>query len=150
MKLFFENKKPSLKLYEGNCFLVMDELLKQKINLIELIENYYENTTAIDVYDDKTAYIYLNNKTISKFYITIGNKTEFYENLKTFPYEVLHKEPYNGFKWIIAFVMMAIFLGTLLKFNQHSGIRNSIYTEEKKVKTTLKDIAGLEEIQKDV
>ena len=129
---------------------ILNLLNKTQLSHKNFIENYYENTTAIDVYDDKTAYIYLNNKTISKFYITIGNKTEFYENLKTFPYEVLHKEPYNGFKWIIDFVMMAIFLGTLLKFNQHSGIRNSIYTEEKKVKTTLKDIAGLEEIQKDV
>ncbi len=31
MKTYFENKNPSIKLYNGNCFFIMDELIKKKI-----------------------------------------------------------------------------------------------------------------------
>ena len=47
----------------------------------KFFNDYFSNTTQIDLYE-KSASIYLNNSTFSKYQITLRNSSEFQDNLE--------------------------------------------------------------------
>ena len=54
-------------------------------------EKYKMNTTRVDIYDDNTAYIFLNNRTSTKHYLNLANYSE--EMVKG-DYDILYKKSY--------------------------------------------------------
>jgi len=108
------------------------------------VNDYLDNTTKINIYNQKTAHLFLNNKTNPTHFVAIQNMTHF-DNLlaeHNFQHEVLHKYPYAQ-KFLESGVMF-LFMGLLLLRGRRAfGFRGSIYSEDK-VKTRLKDVAGLE------
>ena len=121
-------------------------------NMIQVSERQFftdfaENTTRLELYNDHTANIFLNNNTSADHFIRFGNDTGFEKRLDAYPFEVLHKVAYfqnvlQSF-WIIALFAMLRYSGRLI------GISRSIYTEDK-VKTRLKDVAGLEHQKQEI
>ena len=113
----------------------------------QFFTDFAENTTRLELYNDHTANIFLNNNTSADHFIRFGNDTGFENKLDAYPFEVLHKVAY--FKhvlqsfWIIALFAMLRYSGRLI------GVSRSIYTEDK-VKTRLKDVAGLEHQKQEI
>ena len=113
----------------------------------QFFTDFAENTTRLELYNDHTANIFLNNNTSADHFIRFGNDTGFEKRLDVYPFEVLHKVAYfqnimQSF-WIIALFAMLRYSGRLI------GISRSIYTEDK-VKTRLKDVAGLEHQKQEI
>lgn len=108
------------------------------------INDYFDNTTKIHIYNQKTAHLFLNNKTIANYFVSIQNITHFDNLLAThdFQYEVLHKYPYVQ-KFLESGAMFLFISFLLLRGRNVFGFRGSIYSEDK-VTTRLKDVAGLE------
>ena len=67
-------------------------------------EKYKMNTTRVDIYDDNTAYIFLNNRTSTKHYLHLGNNSE--EMVKG-DYDILYKKSY--FKKILIIFLQYFF-----------------------------------------
>ena len=112
-------------------------------------EQYKMNTTRVDIYDDNIAYIYLNNDTFSKYYLNLGNKSE---EMVVGDYDILYKNSY--FKKAINNLFTIIFLMSIVLFRGGGSIgtnmRNFVCINNKKNKVTLADVAGLEDIKKEV
>ena len=65
-------------------------------NMIQVSERQFftdfaENTTRLELYNDHTANIFLNNNTSADHFIRFGNDTGFEKRLDEYPFEVLHK-----------------------------------------------------------
>ena len=110
-------------------------------------EKYKMNTTRVDIYDDNTAYIFLNNRTSTKHYLHLGNNSE--EMVKG-DYDILYKKSY--FKKIFDNFFAVFFLMSMVFFRNGSmgaaNMRNFVCINNKKNKVTLDDVAGLEDIKK--
>jgi len=108
------------------------------------INDYFDNTTKIHIYNQKTAHLFLNNKTMATHFVAIQNMT-YFDNIladHNYQHEVLHKYPY--IQKILESGAMFLFMGFILSRGRNAfGFRGSIYSEDK-VKTRLKDVAGLE------
>jgi len=108
------------------------------------INDYFDNTTTIHIYNRKSAHLFLNNKTMATHFVAIQNMTYFDKILAdhNFQHEVLHKYPY--IQKFLESGAMFLFMGFILLRGRNAfGFRGSIYSEDK-VKTRLKDVAGLE------
>ena len=108
------------------------------------INDYFDNTTKIHIYNQKTAHLFLNNKTMATHFVAIQNMT-YFDNIladHNYQHEVLHKYPY--IQKILESGAMFLFMGFILSRGRNAfGFLGSIYSEDK-VKTRLKDVAGLE------
>jgi len=96
------------------------------------------------IFNQKSAHLFLNNKTIANHFIAIQNMSRFDNLLVTqgFQYEVLHKYPYVQ-KFMESSMMLFLMGFLFLRGRNVFGFRGSIYSEDK-VTTRLKDVAGLE------
>ena len=114
----------------------------------QFFTTYIDNTTQVELYNDRTANIFLNNNTIAKHFIQFGNDTQFEKRIEDSPFEVYHKIAY--FKNIIQSISMALFFFVLMRARTLIGFTGkSIYSEDK-VDTRLKDVAGLEHQKQEV
>ena len=79
-------------------------------------KDYFMNTTQIDFYGNSSAYIYLNNDTVSSKFINVGSKVEFLENLENNNYseEFLYKKQSLLYKKTLDFIFLGIFFSFLL------------------------------------
>ena len=107
-----------------------------------------DNTTQVNLYNDNTANILLNNETVAYHFIRLGNDTGFESQLDSYPFEVLHKVDYV--KKILETILLFIFLVILVNSRALIGFTSkSIYSEDKVV-TRLKDVAGLDHQKQEV
>ena len=96
------------------------------------LNEYFDNTTKIHIYNQKSAHLFLNNKTISHHFIAIQNMSHFDNLLVTqgFQYEVLHKYPYVQ-KFMESGMMLFLMGFLFLRGRNVFGFRGSIYSEDK-------------------
>lgn len=116
-------------------------------------KDYFMNTTQIDFYGNSSAYIYLNNDTVSSKFINVGSKVEFLENLENNNYseEFLYKKQSLLYKKTLDFIFLGIFFSFLLfgRNYMNFGFTKHIKSNNK-VKIKLKDVAGLEYNKKEI
>ena len=119
-----------------------------QISQKQFFSDYVDNTTQVDLYNDNTANILLNNKTVASHFIRLGNNTGFESQLEPYPFEVLHK--INYIRKILESILVFAFLIVLLNSRNLIGFTSrSIYSEDK-VKTRLDDVAGLDHQKQEV
>ena len=75
-------------------------LLFDFLNIVQLsskqfFNDFFFNTTHIDIYNNNRAYIYLNNKTFTRHFLQLENKTEFQLQLDSNNYQLpeIHDTP---------------------------------------------------------
>ena len=113
----------------------------------QFFADYVDNTTQMELYNDRTANIFLNNNSAAHHFIRLGNDTQFEKKIESYPFEVFHKIAY--FKnimqsfWVIILFAMLRYSGRLI------GISRSIHTEDK-VSTRLEDVAGLDHQKQEI
>lgn len=122
-------------------------------NMVQISEKsflkmYRENTTRIDIYDNKKAYIYLNNKTNTGHYVVLGEDTKLLQDLDDI--EVLYKMSVK-----VGNYLSMLMFGMMIYLNRGIGIgkiRSFVGSDGmiSKTKTTLEDVAGLEDVKKEV
>jgi AFG3 family protein len=131
------------------CLLVVILGFFNNVQISERVfqEKYKMNTTRVDIYDDNTAYIFLNNRTSAKHYLNLGNNSE---EMMNGDYDILYKKSY--FKKAVDNLLIILFMAMLMIKRGGIGgnIRDFIGTNNKKNKVTLADVAGLEDIKKEV
>ena len=106
-------------------------------------QNYVDNTTQIDLYDNSTAYIYLNNKTRADMFINIPDQNDFLNKMKKANFELLYKRSFNFEPYI-----MMIGLGVFLMWR--SGGMTSFVGKEEKINIKLENVAGLDYNKKEI
>ena len=104
------------------------------------------NTTKVDIYKNNIVYIYTNNRTSANLYFDIEDKNKFIEKLDILDYRndlsVINGTPFSIFDYsfLIIFLILINLRNGLLNI---SGINNFMEINIK-VKTKLKDVAGME------
>ena len=111
----------------------------------KFFNDYFSNTTQIDLYE-KSASIYLNNSTFSKYQITLRNSSEFQDNLEQNNYsqELFYK--YSTSQNFIGILYLLIIVIGFQYAKGLSTLTNFISSTEKST-IRLKDVAGLEDIK---
>ena len=119
-----------------------------QISTNNFFDQYIENTTRIEIYDNKEAYFYLNN-THAKHFLVIPNNTNFEALLEKSNYtnDILHK--FSSTPKIFNYLFIAVLFSAFAVGRGMMGIRKSIFTETK-VKTRLCDVAGLEQQKQEI
>ena len=114
----------------------------------QFFEHYINNTTHIDIYDQKKAYFFLN-ATHSKHFFIIPNSTNFEDSLHEHNYtnSILHK--ISKAPALLNYVFIAILFSVFAVGRGVMGIRKSIFLETK-VQTRLSDVAGLEQQKQEI
>jgi len=114
-------------------------------------DHYIEKTTHVDIFENGVAQIYVNNDTTPTYFLNTTEETDFENKLvqTNYSYDIVHK-PTPSKKWslndyLFPFMVLCIMLDKYL-----TSRRTSCIISEDNVSVKLKDIAGLEEVKKEV
>ena len=115
----------------------------------QFFNDFLTNTTHIDIYNQKTASLFLNNKTHVTHFIQLKNATDFEDQLAyhNYTYEILYKESHT--KKIFDILWLLFFVFMIIQSRGIFGFSRSIFSEDD-VKTKLKDVAGLDHQKQEV
>ncbi|NQY66730.1 MAG: hypothetical protein HRT72_03280, partial [Flavobacteriales bacterium] len=132
---------------EGICALE-----PKQVSSSYFFDHYMENTTHIDIFENGMAQIYVNNATTPTYFLNTTEETDFEYKLgqTNYPYDVVHKPtPSNKGGGMENYLFILIFLYFLLTMNKESRHTGCIISEDN-VSVRLKDVAGLEDVKKEV
>jgi len=115
----------------------------------QFFNEYFPQTTHIDIYNQKTASLFFNNQTKLTHFILLKNATDFEGQLayNNYTYEILYKESHTKKIFDIMWVLFFIFI--LIQSRGVFGFSRSIFSEED-VETKLSDVAGLDHQKQEV
>ena len=149
-------KKPSVAQFLSTAVLLFAFLtwffydVPPQIPYRQFISHHLANTTQIDRYGRNSALIYLNNNTIADYSVHISNETDFLYQLdtKNYKYQLYNSTRFNFINDFIRSLLLLLFL-VLLVNHRMGGFGNFVEIENTS-STKLSDVAGLEDIKKEV
>jgi len=114
-------------------------------------EHYMENTTHVDIFENGMAQIYVNNDTTPTYFLNTTEETDFEYKLgqTNYPYDVVHKPTPSNKGGLNEYFLFLIILFIMMIRNKESNHTSCIISEDN-VSMRLKDVAGLEDVKKEV
>ena len=74
----------------------------------QFFDSFLDNSTGVDIYNEKSAYLFFNNETYTKYYIHLKNTSTFEDRLEniSYSYPILHKISYSKSFFDTVFVLV--------------------------------------------
>ena len=124
-----------------------------EINTNYYLDNFLENTSKLEVYNNNITDIFLNNESSSKYYLNITDLPNFSNIIQESEYNITLNyklDRRNSDSGIVYLLMFIGFIYMFKYFSNNNPKYNMIYKKNKKSKIALDDIAGLEYAKQEV
>lgn len=130
---------------------VFSSLELKRLSSSYFFDHYVENATHVDIFDNGFAQIYINNSTKPTYFLNTTEETDFEYKLKqmNYSYDIVHKPTPTKKGGISEVFFLIIFLIIMMKMNTKPDHTSCIISEDN-VSVRLKDVAGLEDVKKEV
>ena len=130
---------------------VFSSLELKRLSSSYFFDHYVENATHVDIFDNGLAQIYINNSTKPTYFLNTTEETDFEYKLKqmNYSYDIVHKPTPTQKEGVNEVFFLIIFLIIMMKMNTKPGHTSCIISEDN-VSVRLKDVAGLEDVKKEV
>ena len=130
---------------------VFSSLELKRLSSSYFFDHYVENATHVDIFDNGLAQIYINNSTKPTYFLNTTEETDFEYKLKqmNYSYDIVHKPTPTKKGGISEVFFLIIFLIIMMKMNTKPDHTSCIISEDN-VSVRLKDVAGLEDVKKEV
>ena len=130
---------------------VFSSLELKRLSSSYFFDHYVENATHVDIFDNGFAQIYINNSTKPTYFLNTTEETDFEYKLKqmNYSYDIVHKPTPTKKGGVSEVFFLIIFLIIMMKMNTKPDHTSCIISEDN-VSVRLKDVAGLEDVKKEV